>query len=216
MGRSERGYYVEITIPDSEAAGLKWPELAQAGKEYRRTVAEWKATLIRQRNLEEDRPKAVERDRKALAKAIKEGGPELGAKNVEKLDMELAACRRRLDAIDDLLAEAEAAVEAAVEAHRDAWAAQAEDEKERARGEALQALEALSERLTMVSKVSRVEYWVRGFPDRKMGAGANLGYAPGLISRNGEPHHLTAVIDSLRALLAPAPTVPAEPQEEAA
>src|SRR5215211_69389 len=111
------GHRLQIQLPRH----APWDELKEAREEYERLMQERRVTNRRLGALMRERDSAINRDRMALAQAIKEGKAEPGDKNVQQVEKEVAACRRRIEAIEIALDDAEQALIDVVDEYRDDW-----------------------------------------------------------------------------------------------
>lgn len=195
---TSRGGRLDIGLPRTQ-----WRELESAREAYEQLKRERNVTASRVLSLERKREKAIDADRRALAVWIKNGqkGAEPGPKEVEKIENEIRACNRRLEAIEDALDDAETDLIAVIDEHRDAWVEEVEDTHAQAREEYERAVEALSAARDVVSERFSLLYWLRWFPDEEKGAVSYRvrgSYVGKLIASWGDPYTFTQVIDALR------------------
>jgi hypothetical protein len=111
----------DYTSPDLNALGFDWPELAKADSEIRRLGAlhtETEAALAR---LGASRENAAQEDAAAYAKALRASKPDPGNPKTEALETNLAAARRKLDALGVALQDLDAERRALMDAKRPKW-----------------------------------------------------------------------------------------------
>src|SRR3954469_8165551 len=115
---STGGRRIDLHLPPAP-----WPELKKAKEEYERLRAERKATEKRLGGLRGKRHHAEHADRVALAQALKDGTKEPGEDKIEKIDKEILACNRRLEALEIALDTAEVELVEVLDLNRDEWLA---------------------------------------------------------------------------------------------
>jgi hypothetical protein len=156
-----RGRRLEIQLPDTE-----WAELQKAVVEYRTLQRERKVAGHRLDSLERDRQKAVETDKQALSKWLRDqSGPEPKANAAEKVAKEIEACKRRYDALDLALDTAGVELIDLVDEHRKEWLEEVEVSLEASRGRYEEAVEALHEARVAMSREFALRRWITQFPD---------------------------------------------------
>ncbi len=189
---TKTGRRLNLVIPATD-----WAELEKARLELERLTTEHRVTATRLQHLEDDRPRAVEGDRKRLARALRKGEPDPGQKATEKCDRDLAATRRRMEALADAVAEAEAEAVAVVEDHRDAWLVEATEDTAEANTTYAEALEAMVTARAERDRARAQQAWLQGFPDRSYSV--TEGVVRGLPHPSGDPFvHWQVVLDALR------------------
>jgi hypothetical protein len=188
-----RGSRVQIEVPHT-----KWAELEEARGVYDSLLKERKVTTQRRGALIKDRDSAIERDRVALAKAIKDGGADPGDKHVEKIEKEIAACTRRLEALEIALDDAEAELIDVVDTNRDSWAEQVEETMGAAYEEYAKVVESLIEKRTAISRSWALARWVRFFPDGELSYRPRFSLVAALQAPHGDPYTFDQVLDALR------------------
>jgi len=197
------GARIAITLPPT-----KWKEFEEAAEAYRQLQRERKVTDTRLRSLVNSREGAINADRMALAKSIREGKPDPGDKTVEKIEKEIQACKRRLEAIEHALDDAESELIEVVDDYRDDWLPETEEALAQAREEYAEKVEALAKARARVSAAWGLVHWVRHFPNAEVGAisyrvrGSVVGRLKGL---NSDPYPFDQVIAALREDAEPAP-----------
>ena len=210
MPENLRGTLTPFQLPPVDAV---WDELKAPIKEYRKLVADRHAAQSRLGALENQRNRAIESDRQALARALREGGDDPGDQAVEKIDKDLALTRRLIESLEIAIYDAEADLIGIVDEHQVEWLSNVDDEIEVVAEEylaAVRALEAAREKLTASVGLKR---FLNTFPDH----GYNAGHWPvfGLIARNGDPFMWGDVIEALRKDAEVAKTPKKEPAPEA-
>lgn len=202
MPLTRTGRRIDFTLPDPEALGLPWPELQKAIETHARLLRERQLTARRLDALEDDRRRAVEGDRKRLARAIRDGKPEPEPKATQKVEAEMAGARRRLDALGEAVEEAEAELVAVVDEFRERWAEDVAERIAKGRVRYAKAIEILDGARDDLMSHLAVEYWLRTFPENK-GFRVPPGLLRDLVGRNGDPYAGPAVIAALRDEAAP-------------
>ncbi len=195
--------------PDNLPPTIAVPKVAAAAEELVKFHDEHRAAVEKVYDLEQRRHEAVEADSAAYARAIRAAKPDPGQKITEKHDAELAASRRRWDALAKARASAEADFVAAVQKHRGEWLAQLEQERTEAEDGYAAALDALEVARNHLVQVRGTIGWLDRFPGRVMWKG--VAPAVGLENRHGEPTPWPTVVEALRAEAAPPP--PSSPPE---
>lgn len=191
-----RGVRMEVTLPRPG-----WKELEEAVDAYEKLKQERKVTGARLGELTRKREQAIEADRRALAKAIREGKRDPGGKAVEQIEKEIKACNRRLEALEEALDDAESDLAAVVEEHRKEWSEEAEAEFLEAREEYAAAVEALNEARAVFAERRQLLAWVRRFPDEQTGSlsfRVRDSYLPRLSAPSVDPYTFSTVVEALR------------------
>ena len=190
-----RGSRMQIVVPRTE-----WPELEKAKEDYGRLLQERKVTGSRVSALQRDREKTERADATALAKWLKEGkkGKEPESKEVEKIDKEIAACERRLVALEEALDDAEADLIEVVDEHRSEWKPRAEKELESAYAVYAEVVEALARAHEAVSAKLGLRSWLRDFPEEASYKPRGM-LLPALRAPHGDPYMFDEVMAALRA-----------------
>jgi hypothetical protein len=191
-----RGGRLDLALPHT-----RWKELEEAVDAYEKLKRERKVTNSRLAGLTREREKAIEADRRALAKAIKEGKRDPGNKAIERIEKEIQACNRRLEALEEALDDAEGDLIAVVDEHREAWVEEAEAAHLEAREAYAEAVEELSLSRTVLAERFSLYSWVKHFPDEELGTlsyRVRDSYLPGLLASWGDPYTFTDVLVALR------------------
>jgi hypothetical protein len=209
MPENTRGTLTPFQLPPVDAV---WDELQGPIKEYRKLVADRHMATTRLGKLENDRVRAIERDRQALAKALREGKEDPGDQAVEKIDKDLAQTRRKIAALETAIYDAEAELIALVDEHQAEWIENTDAEIGDVAQEylaAVDALEAAREKMTAAVGLKR---FLHTFPEH----GYNAGHWPvyGLIARNGDPFLWGEVVGALRRDADTATAPKREPQPD--
>ena len=145
------------------------------------------------------REAAQEQDAIALAEAIEEGKEEPKTNNVEQIDKEIAACERRVAALEIVVDNLEQSLIAVVDEHRDEWVEEVDAELTADFEMYGDAIEAVASARAHISQKFGLRRWLHGFPE------TNPVYAEGgssvvvaLKAMHGDPYTFTQVIDALR------------------
>jgi hypothetical protein len=118
MPRNARDTLTLFRLPPESDA---WDELKGPITEYRRLAADRKLAQQRLGELENSRRRAVEADRLAYAKALREKTPDPGDKAVKRLDRDMASTRRTIEALEVAIEEAEQELIETVDEHKQDW-----------------------------------------------------------------------------------------------
>lgn len=193
------GSRMQLTLPQTE-----WPVLQEASNAYTTLLKERRVTSSRLGKLKSDRARAVEADRIALGKAIKEGKPDPGDKHVEKIEKEIAACNRRLEALEYALDAAETDLIDVLDEHKGEWLAQVEESATEAQAKYAEATEALASASHAYSMAVALRNWVRNFPEEETTFRVRERYLPRLKRVNGSAFYVGEVLAALREDATPA------------
>jgi ribosomal 50S subunit-associated protein YjgA (DUF615 family) len=210
MPENLRGTLTPFTLPPKSQV---WPELQGPIEEYRELIQKRHVEHVRLGKLENDRARALEADRRALAKALRQGGEDPGDKKIKEIDRKLAETRRTIEALEIAIYEAEADLVGVVDEHQSEWLENTTDEIAQVAQEYLVAVEAIeAAREKLISSVA-LKRFLHTFPEH----GYQPGHWPvyGLIGRNEEPFRWDQVTEALRKDAEVATKPPREPQPEA-
>src|SRR5687768_3524530 len=97
MPLNDRGSLTPFRLPPESQVP---EELKKPVQEYRELVSRRHTAYTRIGVLENKRAKAIEADRLALARALREGKDDPGDKSVDKIDKELKATRRMIESLE--------------------------------------------------------------------------------------------------------------------
>jgi len=211
MPENQRGSLTPFRLPPESKV---WDEFKGPVIEYRKLVSDRHMAQTRLGKLENDRTRAIERDRVALAKALREGKDDPGDTAVEKIDRDLANTRRTIEALEIAIEEAEQELIGVVDDHQLEWLEIVDAEIDDDAGEYLAAVEQVEAARTKLTESVALKRFLNTFPEH----GYTPGHWPvfGLIARSGDPFMWGEVIEALRkdAEVARKPEEKAEPQEE--
>jgi hypothetical protein len=188
------GRRLNINVPPSSP----WAALNEAGDAYRKLVQERSVTGRRLSGLEGERARAIEQDRIEYAKALKEGKGDPGNKRVEKLEKEIAACRRRLTALEEAIDMATDDLIATIDEHRDKWAEEVGEALTATRQAYAEAVEALAEARAKVDTKHALLSFILGFPEHEITYRVRGSFVGALKAQNGDPYYFAQVVDALR------------------
>ena len=200
------GRRIQLSLPRT-----KWKEFEEAAEAYRKLVREKKATSTRLRTLVGKRERAINEDRIALAKAIREGKSDPGDKAVEQVEKEIAACNRRLEALEHALDEAETDLIDVLDEHREEWLEEAKESLTAARDAYAETVEALAQAREKVSATWGLAYFIEHFPEEVISYKPGTAVLPNLRAQNSEPYYFAQVVEAMRAdakEAEPAPVIP--------
>lgn len=211
MPLNDRGSLTPFRLPPESKA---WDELKNPAAEYRKLVSDRHLAYTRLGTLENDRRRAIERDRLALAKALREGGKDPGDKAVEKIDKDMANTRRIIEALEIAIDEAEQELIGVVDDHQLAWLEDVDAELDADAQEYLTKVDEMEAARTKLTESVALKRFLNTFPEH--------GYTPGhwsvfgLIGQSGDPYRWDQVTEALRrdAEFAQKPRQEPEPQEE--
>lgn len=188
-----RGRRIRLELPEVE----EWPELTAAVAAYRKLLEERRLAGIRLGSLEADRARSVELDKRDYGKAIREGKPDPGTKRTDKIDRDMADTRRRLEAIEFAISDAEGELVEVVEEHRADWIADADRRIGATRAEYGQAVEQAMSAHQRVAHARALRAWLDGFPAQPSFR-VLVPFVDGLRTPAGERYPALAVWDALR------------------
>lgn len=210
MPLNDRGSLTPFRLPPESKV---WDELKNPVAEYRKLVSDRHLAYTRLGKLENDRSRAIERDRLALAKALREGTEDPGDKAVEKIDKDMANTRRIIEALEIAIEEAEQELIGVVDDHKSAWLDDVDAELDADADEFLAKIEELEAARTKLTESVALKRFLNVFPEH--------GYTPGhwsvfgLIGQSGDPFRWDQVTEALRkdAEVARKPSQKSEPVE---
>jgi hypothetical protein len=186
----------------SPPAVAKHRAVKKAVAELRRRAderAKAQTHLARLRAAGKAEAEAEQKRRDVAAKRAGRDLPEPDA--IAEWERELAAAQRELGAAGDLVAEARAAVEAAVNDHREAIAKDLDRRRAEHRAAYVEAVEAIERAEAELGEVEVAARWLDGGRYR---AGAIVGRSlPSLVAPNGDAYPTAAAIAALRERLEP-------------
>lgn len=195
MPKNERDMLVPFRLPPESAVP---EELQKPVKEYRDLIARRHAALTRVGALENQRHRAIEADRVALARALREGGEDPGDKKVKQLDKDLTQTRRMIEALEVAIEEAEQELIGIVDDNRSKWLESAEVYLEGDVAQYLDAIEQVEQARMKLFEGLAIRSFLNGFPESKGYVPSTGGRVPGLLGRNHEPYRWDEVMEALR------------------
>ncbi len=196
----------QLALPQTQ-----WPEMQQASEAYTSLLKERRVTSTRLGQLRADRDRAVNADRSALGKAIKEGKPDPGDKNVEKIEKEIRACNRRLEALEHALDAAESDLLDVLDEHREEWVEELDEATAQAQATYAEATDALTSASRGYSQALALRSWVRSFPEEETTFRVRERFLPTLKNQNGSAFYIGEVLNALREDATPQQETPAIP-----
>jgi hypothetical protein len=176
----------------------QFEELDKAAETYNKVLADRKATGRRLGGLRGERERAVAEDRALLAQAIKEGKKEPTPSRVAKIDKEIEACERRMEALEEALESAVGDLILVVDEHRDAWAEDAFAQVVEAQAEYADAVATLDVAAQALHAKLALLRFVRLFPDGESSYKVRGSFVLSLRGTNGDPYALHDVLGALR------------------
>jgi hypothetical protein len=205
------GSRLDLRLPHTE-----WPELQRAVAEYQFLLNERKAAGYRVGALVQEQERAIRKDLDALKKTLLEGGEDPGAKHEAKVKKEAEAAKRRYDALDLALEDAEVKLIEIVDAHRDEWLAEVATTQEKARTEYEESVETLNKLRARLTRQRSLTHWLTNFPEQPTFRVA-FPHVRNLTAPSGDPYAWEQVVEALRLdanppLATPSPFGPPNPQ----
>lgn len=198
------GTRLQLALPRTEFA-----ELQEASDAYSTLLKERRVTSSRLSQLKADRNRAIEADREALGKAIKDGTPDPGDKNVEKIEKEIRACNRRLEALEHALDAAEGDLLDTLDEHREEWVAKVEESVSEAQERYASAIDAVADASNAYASSLALCSWLRSFPDEETTFRVRERHLPRLKNQNGSAFYVGDVLTALREdATPPEPAIP--------
>ncbi len=143
-----------------------WKPLAKLNEHHEKLLKDRQVTFQGLRTLQEDRQKAVERDRNAYAKAIREGKDDPGTPNQQAADNAIAATQRKLDAITTALEQVHEEMRETVEANKAKWLTETEAQRHKVREEYQEAVAALLQARHRVADVDARYRWLHNYDQK--------------------------------------------------
>src|SRR5262249_47694897 len=126
------------------------------------------------------------------------------------IEREIEACRRRFEALDFAIEEAENELSDVVDAHRKEWLSELDEKITTARAEYAAAIETLSTARVTLAKELSVRRWIAAFPVPAVFRMQVPG-VPQLVSPNGDPYFWEQVVAALMDDATPPPVVEERP-----
>jgi hypothetical protein len=196
------GSRLDLMLPHTS-----WPELQRAVAEYQYLLKERKAAGYRVGALVHEQERAIRKDLDALKQTLLKGGEDPGAKHEAKVKKEAEAAKRRFDALDLALEDAEMKLIDVVDDHRDEWLAEIEETQEKARTEYEEVVETLNRLRARLTRQRSLKNWLTNFPEQPS---FRIGFPHlrNLTAPSGDPYAWEHVIDALRKDANPPQAVP--------
>jgi hypothetical protein len=175
-----------------------WEELDEPANVYRKLVQERKVTGTRLGGVRGQRERAIEAERAALAKALKDGTKEPDSSKSERLGKDIEACERRRAALEEAIDLAIADLIVATDEHREEWTEEVLEQVAEAQTEYQQAVEMVaSASQEVLAKIALLRF-VRLFPEDEISYRIRGSNVLALRSPNGDPYSLYDVLAALR------------------
>lgn len=194
MPETATGRRVDLSLPQTN-----WPELQEIATEYAEKQQERKVVSHRLGALRgRGREQAQHEDQMVLAQAIEQSKKEEPtASKVEQVDKEIAACERRLGALEIVVDNLEQRVIEIVDQHRDAWIEEVDAELTSGSQRYAEAIEEVSAARISISQKFSLRRWLTGFPDTTYKVGGSSAVVA-LKAMHGDPYTFDEVMDALR------------------
>ena len=186
------GSRLQLALPQSD-----WPELQEASDAYATLLKERRVTSSRLGQLRTNRERAIAADRAAFGKTIREGKPDPGDKNVEKVEKEIRACNRRLEALEHALDAAETDLLDVIDEHRREWGEELDATVAQARAKYAEAIEAVATASNAYSQALAMRNWVKHFPEGETTYRVRERFLPRLVNQNGSAFYVGDVLAAL-------------------
>lgn len=186
------GSRMDLLLP----GGTPWDDLNKVIAEYKVLLRHRKAAGQRLGAVARAQEQAVRKDLEALKEALLAGKDDPGPVHEEKAKKEAEAARRRYDALDLALEDAERKLIDVIDAHRDEWVAEVEAQEEKAREEFELVVEELSAKRSRLAFRRGMKYWLQRFPDQPS---FRFGVGPvrALTAPHGDPYMWDQVVSAL-------------------
>ncbi|MBA3431386.1 MAG: hypothetical protein H0U16_07885 [Actinobacteria bacterium] len=194
-----RGIRRALELPKA----ARWPKLKGVVATYERLRHEQRAEQARYHELNRRLDVGRAEDRDAFARALKAGKDDPGTSAAEAVADEIEQSKRKLEAFDVAIRQAEADVVQAVEANRTKWAGDAGEGVDAARGEFLVAVAKLEVASEKLAEAQALETWVKGFPHSAKSVRVVQSPVEGLRKPSGESYLVPEVVAALRAAMGP-------------
>lgn len=182
---------------------ISHPKIAKTARAYVTLADELRALLTHAQGVEQRRAAATRSDREALAEAIRSGKSDPGTAAIEKLDAEFAAARRRVEALQLAIGNAQHDLEASIEQHRSEWRESLERDAVKQREALRGAIEAMRQAHATLALTHAVSAWLAEFPQRTKWSPHAGSWIPGLTQPDGTPFSVDDVTVALLELAEP-------------
>ena len=190
-------YFEDTTV--HLPATISNAKVAKAADEYARLRAELDAEQLRLINLDQARAEAEQADRDAFAAALRSGSDDPGTGAVEQADRAIASSRRRVEALEQAVADSRRALLSTIEAERPRWSDHLQAEATQAAATFASAVEALAAAHDRLTEATTVNNWLRSWsPTARLKPPVVTGRVQALISRNGSAEPWPTVVAALR------------------
>jgi chromosome segregation ATPase len=197
------GSRLDLVLPDTH-----WPELQKAVESYRDLLMQRRVAAARLDTLNDERIKALEADRAALAKAIRAKKPDPGSGAVEKIDKEIVVCKRRFEALDVAIEQAELDLLAAIEENRETWIAETEESVESVSRKFEETIEPMNAARLELASLRSLRNWLTRFPDEQASYRHIVPSIQSLLAPSGDPYQWGQLVEALIAEVHPKNTTP--------
>jgi hypothetical protein len=188
------GSRLDLVLPDTE-----WPELQKAVSAYRDLFKEKRVAAARLGTLNDERVKALEADRAALAKAIRTGKADPGSDAVEKIDKEIEVCKRRYEALDVAIEDVEMELLDVLAEHREAWLEDVEKSVATASRRYEKTIEPLNKARLELAQARSLRRWLTNFPETEHSFREVIPSVRNLMAPSGDPYGWAQVVAALQA-----------------
>jgi hypothetical protein len=155
------GRRIVLQLPDVP----HYPELQAAIEAYRKAHENRRLTSIRLQSLEAERHGAQEKDKRALAEAMRQGKDDPGTPTADKVETEYRNTLRHMEAAELVTSETEDELVQVVEEHREERQRDAEKRAEKAREKYAKAVDAAMAAHSELAAAQALMRWVRDFPE---------------------------------------------------
>lgn len=170
--------------------GIDHPAITKAAEHHARLVRERDAARAEARQAERSRPQAVENDQEAYARALEAGKKDPGEKHTEAADEAIRQGKRKAEALNRAVADAEAAVHKALADNSEELNAQLANRLTNADRSFIEAVDRMEKAAYEVTAVRSALHFVAHGGDLSRPSPMVGGFVPGLRVRQkgaGEP-----------------------------
>lgn len=173
-----------------------WKPLDQIRQEHERLTSALSAEQTRAYELAGQRAQAAELDRQAYADALRRGKDDPGAEQAARLEDEIAAAQRKVDALQRALLDVWQEAVALVEKERKPWLSDLNERREAARKRLIELTDALNANRQETAELNTLAAWLAN-PGTAKAHGS--GRVRALTAPNGEPMQWDELVAALRA-----------------
>lgn len=192
------------------ATGVDHPKIRPVAAKYAQLRQHERGAQDVYARLQDERVKAMQNDRQALADAKRAGKADPGYAAVTKADAAIAAARRDLEALEVAVDDQRRELVATIEKHRGDWRARIDGQIGEVRAQYGQAVEDAAALHAKMADAHALRGWLDGFPDRTRWK-PSLVRVTSMRMPSGEGYEVAQLLSALRehAQAPPAPALAA-------